>query len=138
MKFLFLILILHSIQQASAEYVLKTREDLDRARKECIVELGIPMTLVGDYQKRIFTPEGVTPCYISCVFKRLELFKEEDGFDTIGYLKQLGKGDGVRDGEAGVRDGVIGCYDKIATDSCMRAFNTYMCFSKGGFLPEGY
>lgn len=110
---------------------MKTREDLTAARKECIAELGVPMTTVGEYQKRVFTAEGVTPCYIRCVFTRLGLFDDKVGFVTDNYIMQLGRGDGVR-------DGIVGCFDNSGTDTCMWAYRGFMCFNKGGFLPEGY
>lgn len=110
---------------------MKTREDLNTARKECIAELNVPMATVGEYQKRIFTAEGVTPCYLRCVFMRLGLFEDKGGFITDDYLIQLGKGEGFR-------AGVTGCYDNSGTDTCMWAFKGFTCFNKGGFLPEGY
>lgn len=120
-----------SFGQASAEFVLKSRDDLNTARKECIAELKIPATTVAEYQKRIFTAEGVTPCYIRCVFYRLGLFDDTTGFITDSYLKQVGRGDTIR-------GGVTGCFDNTGTDTCLWAFRGFTCFSKEGFLPEGY
>lgn len=110
---------------------MKNKEDLARARKECIVELGIPATLVAEYQKRVFNPEGVTPCYLRCVFKRLGLFGEGKGFFVEDYLTQVGRGDTIK-------AGVTGCIDNTGTDECLWAYRGFMCFFKGGFLPEGY
>lgn len=117
-------------QQASADFGKKSREDLERARKECIAELSVPMPTVAEYHKRIFSPEGVTPCYIRCVFHRLGLFEDKGGFITDNYMLQLGRED--------VRGSVTGCYDYSGTDTCMWAFRGFTCFNKGGFLPEGY
>lgn len=117
--------------KASADYVLKTKDDLMKMRKECIAELKIPETLVAEYQKRVFTPEGVTPCYIRCVFSRLGLFDDSTGFLTDHYLTQLNKGETVR-------AGVTGCYDNSGTDKCLWAYRGFICLSKNGYLPEGY
>lgn len=110
---------------------MKTREDLNTARKECIAELSVPSTTVAEYQKRVFSSEGVTPCYIRCIFTRLGLFDDTKGFITDNYLTQLAKGDSVR-------GGVTGCYDNSGTDTCLWAYRAFTCFTKSGFLPEGY
>lgn len=117
--------------KASAEYVIKTGEDLNKARKECVLELGVPATTVAEFKKGIFTQEGVTPCYIQCVFSRLGLFDTTSGFITDNYLKQLGKGDSFK-------EGVVGCFDNSGSDTCIWAYKAFTCFKKGGFLPEGY
>jgi hypothetical protein len=101
------------------------------ARKECITELGIGTDLVAEYQKKVFKPEGVTPCYIRCVFTKLGVFDVTTGFNIDYYLTQLGKGDGMR-------EGVMGCFDNSGTDTCMWAFKAFVCFGKHGLLPEGY
>lgn len=116
--------------QASAEYVIKTPEDLGRARKECVAELGIPASTVAEYKNKVFKPEGVTPCYIRCVFTRLGLFDEKSGFNLDYYVRQLG-----RDGAA---DEVRGCFDHTGDDSCFWAFRGFTCFGKKGLLPAGY
>ncbi|CRK95617.1 CLUMA_CG009075, isoform A [Clunio marinus] len=119
------------IVAVQGDYVLKTLDDLQTARKECILENKVPQELVAEYQKRIFKEEGVTPCYIRCIFTRLGLFDEKTGFITENYLKQLGRGDTVK-------DGVVGCYDNTGTDTCLWAYRAFTCFTKQGFLPEGY
>jgi PBP/GOBP family len=126
-----LINVLFLFPKASAEYIVKTRDDLTNARKQCIAQLEIPSTLVAEYQKRIFTADGATPCYIQCVFSQLGIFSTATGFNTDYYLAQLGKGDTFK-------AGVVGCYDNSGTDTCMWAYRAFTCFNKGGFLPEGY
>jgi len=118
------------VAAVSADYVLKTTDDLNIARKECVLELKVPTTTVEEYKKRIFTPEGVTPCYLRCIFNRLGLFDDKDGFIVDYYMKQLGRED--------VRGGVVGCFDNAGTDTCMWAYRGFTCFLKNGFLPEGY
>lgn len=110
---------------------MKNKEDLDRARKECIQELKVPGGLVDEYRKKIYKFEGVTPCYIKCVFSRLGLFDDAIGFQTNYYLAQIGKGEGVR-------DGVTGCFDNSGTDTCAWAYKGFVCFFKNGFLPDGF
>jgi hypothetical protein len=118
-------------KQASADYVLKTPEDLGVARRECVAELGIPATTVEEYRNKVFKPEGPTPCYIRCVFRRLGLFDDKSGFIIDNYVRQLGRGDGVV-------DEVRGCFDHTGEDTCFWAFRGFTCFLRKGLLPEGY
>lgn len=65
--------------QASAEFQIKTSEDLQKYRGECASELEIPAETVEEYKKWNFKPEGKTPCYIRCVFTKMEIFNDEVG-----------------------------------------------------------
>lgn len=111
--------------------MIKTKEDLNRARKECVAELGILPAKVEEYKKKVFTEEGVTPCYLRCIFTRLGLFDDKMGFITESYMAQLGKGETAR-------AGVTGCFDNSGTDTCLWAYRGFTCFTKRELLPEGY
>lgn len=131
-KFLSTFLSFYNFFQASAEFILKGKEDLELARRECIAEFGIGSELVAEYRNKIFKIEPPTPCYLRCVFSRLGLFDRETGFIIENYILQLGRG-------AGVTDAVRGCFDYTGTtDTCLWAYRGYMCFREKGLLPEGY
>jgi hypothetical protein len=65
---------------ASADFVVKKQEDLQKFRGECVKELNITAEEIEEYKKWNFTESGNTPCYLKCVFIKMELFDDEKEF----------------------------------------------------------
>ncbi|XP_061401859.1 general odorant-binding protein 99a-like, partial [Musca vetustissima] len=66
----------------SADYVVKTRENLLQFRNECIAELEIPENLVEQYKQWQYPNDSVTQCYLKCVFVKFGLFDTTQGFNV--------------------------------------------------------
>ncbi|CAO1421981.1 unnamed protein product [Diamesa hyperborea] len=110
---------------ASAEFQIKTSEDLQKYRGECVQELEIPAETVEEYKKWNFKPEGKTPCYIRCIFTKMEIFNDEVGPIVDNLVLQLGQG---RTDD--IKDDIEKCIDNSGDDKCMWAFKGFGCFKK--------
>ncbi len=64
----------------SADFVVKKQADLEKIRGECVKLHKITPEQVEQYKKWNFTEVGHTPCYIKCVFNKMDLFDDEKGF----------------------------------------------------------
>ncbi|XP_016989082.1 general odorant-binding protein 99a [Drosophila rhopaloa] len=74
---------------ASADYVVKNRNDMLAYREECVKELGIPVDLVEKYQKFEYPNDPQTQCYLKCVFTKWDLFDAQTGFNVENVHQQL-------------------------------------------------
>lgn len=111
---------------AGAEWKIQTQENLEKYRPECATSLGISDDLVTEYKKWNFPNDEKTQCYINCIFKKMGLFDETNGFDVEHLVKQLGQGKN----ETEIRPEVVKCADKNPNKStaCAWAFRGFNCF----------
>ncbi|KAH8384144.1 hypothetical protein KR009_012240 [Drosophila setifemur] len=77
------------ISLASADYVVKNRNDMLAYRDECVKELAIPVDLVEKYQKWEYPNDTKTQCYLKCVFTKWGLFDVQTGFNVENIHQQL-------------------------------------------------
>lgn len=78
----FILAIFAVLAMAAAEcptnFNIKTSEDLANYRTECIASLHLPETKAEDFKKWKF--ETADACYIKCVFNKMGLFDDVQGF----------------------------------------------------------
>lgn len=78
----FILAIFAVLAMAAAEcpsnYNIKTSEDLTNYRTECIASLHLPEQKAEDFKKWKF--EAADACYIKCVFNKMGLFDDVQGF----------------------------------------------------------
>lgn len=113
---------------ATAEWKIQTVENLNTYRPECATSLQIPEDKVNEYKKWNFSNDEKTQCYIKCIFGKMGLFDEKEGFNVERLVKQLGQGKN----ETVIRPEVIKCADKNTqkTNTCAWAFRGFDCFKK--------
>lgn len=76
----FLIALFAVLAVVSAEFTVKTMEDLLKYRAHCVKEVNVTAEEVEQFKKWNFTEEGTAPCYLKCVFIQMELYDKEKGF----------------------------------------------------------
>lgn len=83
---------------------------------------------MNEYKKWNFSNDEKTQCYIKCIFGKMGLFDEKDGFDIERLVKQLGQGKN----ETVIRPEIVKCADKNQqkTDACQWAYRGFDCFKK--------
>lgn len=111
---------------AAEEWTIQTQENLNSYRPECVTSLGISEELVNEYKKFNFSNDEKTQCYINCIFKKMGLFDEKDGFNIDRLVKQLSQGKN----ETVIRPEVVKCADKNPnkTNACSWAYRGFTCF----------
>ncbi|XP_013097467.2 general odorant-binding protein 99a-like [Stomoxys calcitrans] len=117
---------------ASAEYVVKTRENLLQFRNECVAELKVSDELVEQYKKWQYPNDDVTKCYLKCVFGKFELFDAENGFNVENIHHQLVGDNAKADHNDEIHAKIVSCVDKNeqGSDSCEWAYRGATCFFK--------
>lgn len=113
---------------AANEWKIQTAENIAAYRPECATSLSIPEDKVNEYKKWIFSNDEKTQCYIKCIFEKMGLFDEKNGFNIENSVKQLGQGKN----ETTVRPEVVKCADKNTQNSnaCEWAYRGFDCFKK--------
>lgn len=111
---------------AADEWKIQTQENLVSYRPECVSSLSIGEDLVNEYKKFNFPNDDKTQCYINCIFKKMGLFDEKEGFNVERLVKQLGQGKN----ETVIRQEVVKCADKNPNKSsaCNWAYRGFLCF----------
>ncbi|EDW98280.1 general odorant-binding protein 99a isoform X1 [Drosophila yakuba] len=89
MKVFVAICVLIGLVSASADYVVKNRNDMLEYRDKCVKELAVPVDLVEKYQKWEYPNDEKTQCYIKCVFTKWGLFDVASGFNVENIHQQL-------------------------------------------------
>ncbi|KAL1397319.1 hypothetical protein pipiens_009855 [Culex pipiens pipiens] len=113
------------IAVAAADFTVKTTDDLQTYRSECVSSLSISDELVAKYRKWDFPEDDTTQCYIKCIFNKMELFDDNNGPIVDNLVLQLAHG---RDADE-VRAEILKCVDKNTDDnSCHWAFRGFKCF----------
>ncbi|XP_075149050.1 general odorant-binding protein 99a-like [Haematobia irritans] len=120
------------IALSSAEYVVKTRENLLQYRNECVSELKVPENLVEQYKKWQYPEDDVTKCYLKCVFVKFGLFDESSGFNVDYIHQQLVGANAEADHNNDVHAKIESCVDNNEQGSspCERAYRGVTCFIK--------
>ncbi|XP_055323677.1 general odorant-binding protein 99a-like [Sitodiplosis mosellana] len=128
MKYFVAVLLLAAVVFADAEWKIQTAENLNAYRPECANSLSIPEDKVNEYKKWNFPNDEKTQCYIKCIFGKMGLFNEKDGFNVEHLVKQLGQGKN----ETIIRPEVVKCADKNPqkTNACQWAYRGFDCFKK--------
>ncbi|KAL5285381.1 Obp99a.2 family protein [Megaselia abdita] len=70
---------------ASAEYTVKTRENLLAYRDECVKSLSIPAETVEKFKKWDFEDTPLVHQYFACVFEKFGFYTKEGGFN-VGFI----------------------------------------------------
>lgn len=117
------------LPQASAEYVVKTRENFLQFRNDCITELRIPETLVEQYRKWHYPNDDITKCYLKCVFTKFGLF-DTSGFNLENIHQQLAGSGAKLDHNDDLHAKIESCIDKNdqGSDACEWAYRGGTCF----------
>lgn len=110
--------------KVSAEFKIRTGDDLHSYRDACKTELSIPDEEIEQFKKWQFTSDH-SACYINCVFRQMELYDNTNGFNVDNLETQLGQGR-----TESIRADIEKCIDNTITDNCQRAFKGFQCFSK--------
>ncbi|EDW81155.1 Odorant-binding protein 99a [Drosophila willistoni] len=128
MKFFVAICLL--ISMASAEYVVKNRDNMLAYRGECVKELSIPADLVQKYEKWQYPNDAQTHCYIKCVFSKWGLFDVQSGFIVENIHQQLAGGHANHDEE--LHSKIAQCLDKNeqGSNACEWAYRGATCLLK--------
>ncbi|EDW39099.1 GL13898 [Drosophila persimilis] len=128
MKVLVAICVLISL--ASAEYVLKNRDNMLAYRDECVKELGVPADLVEQYTKWQYPNDAKTQCYIKCVFTKWGLFDVQTGFSVENIHQQLELGHA--DHNEAMHSSIAACVDKNeqGSNACEWAYRGATCLLK--------
>ncbi|XP_030564089.1 general odorant-binding protein 99a [Drosophila novamexicana] len=128
MKFLVAACMLFSL--ASAEYVLKNKDNMLSYRAECVKELDVPTELVEQYQKWVYPNDSKTQCYLKCVFTKFGLFDVQSGFNVENIHTQLSRGDANHDDE--LHGKIAACLDKNeqGSNACEWAWRGADCLLK--------
>ncbi|KAL5284374.1 Obp99a.2 family protein [Megaselia abdita] len=74
---------------ASAEYTVKTKDDLIAYRDECVKALDIPAESVEKFKKLEFEDTPLVHKYASCMFEKFGFYTKEDGFNVNFLHKQV-------------------------------------------------
>lgn len=121
----------HSFK-TSAEYVVKTRENLLQYRNECIDELQISADLVEQYKKWQYPNDAVTQCYLKCVFVKFGLFDTENGFNIENIHQQLVGASAEAVHDDALHGKVEACVDQNeqGSNACEWAYRGASCFIK--------
>ncbi|XP_075144695.1 general odorant-binding protein 99a-like [Haematobia irritans] len=117
---------------ASAEYVVKTRENLLQFRNECVEELKVPAEHVEQYKKWQYPNDEITQCYMKCVFVKFGLFSPETGFDVENIHHQLVGVNAEASHDDSVHAKIESCVDKNeqGSNACEWAYRGAICFFK--------
>ncbi|XP_052862705.1 general odorant-binding protein 99a-like isoform X1 [Anopheles cruzii] len=116
-----------SLVQVSAEFVVQTRDDLLKYRGECVKSLGVSDELVEKYKSWNFPEDDTTQCYIKCIFNKMQLFDDTNGPNVENLVQQLAHG---RDAEE-VRGEINKCTGSNTDGNiCHWAFRGFQCFQK--------
>jgi len=117
-------------EQASAEYVVKNRENMLSYREECVKDLGIPADLVEQYQKWQYPNDPKTQCYLKCVFTKFGLFDVDTGFVVENVHTQLMRG--AADHDDALHGQIEACMDKNeqGSNACEWAWRGANCLLK--------
>uniref|UniRef100_A0A1I8PTN3 Odorant binding protein n=1 Tax=Stomoxys calcitrans TaxID=35570 RepID=A0A1I8PTN3_STOCA len=120
------------IALSSAEYVVKTRENLLQFRNECVAELEVPENLVEQYKKWQYPEDPLTKCYLKCVFTKFGLFDAENGFNVKNIHQQLVGVNAEADHDDEIHGKIESCVDKNEqkSDACEWAYRGATCFIK--------
>ncbi|KAM8707131.1 hypothetical protein ACLKA7_011261 [Drosophila subpalustris] len=115
---------------ASAEYVVKTKDNMLSYREECVKELGLSADLVEQYQKWQYPNDAKTHCYLKCVFTKFGLFNNDTGFDVESIHAQLTRGAADHDDE--LHGKIAECVDKNeqGSNACEWAWRGADCLLK--------
>lgn len=113
---------------AAAEWKIQTAENIAAYRPVCATSLNIPEDKVNEYKKFNFPNDEKTQCYIKCIFEKMGLFDEKEGFNVEHLVKQLGQGKN----ETAIRPEIVKCADKNTqkTNACQWAYRGFDCFKK--------
>ncbi|XP_061390912.1 general odorant-binding protein 99a-like [Musca vetustissima] len=116
----------------SADYVVKTRENLLQFRNECIAELEIPENLVEQYKQWQYPNDSVTQCYLKCVFVKFGLFDTTQGFNVENIHQQLVGSHAEANHDDAVHAKIASCIDnnEQGSNACEWAYRGATCFIK--------
>ncbi|KAH8359599.1 hypothetical protein KR093_007788, partial [Drosophila rubida] len=128
---LWLFLTIHILYlQVSADYVVKTKDNMLSYREECVKELSVPADLVEQYQKWQYPNDAKTQCYLKCVFTKWGLFDTESGFNVENIHTQLVRG--AADHDDKLHGEIAACADKNeqGSNACEWAWRGATCLLK--------
>lgn len=119
----------HHGAEHTADYVVKTEEDLLKARTQCVSEVGVSAEDIEKYKRREFPDEEKTRCYLKCMFEKFGLFDEEHGFDVHKLHVQIEDNANV-DHSDETHQKIANCVDNNSqgSDACTRAYRGVTCF----------
>ncbi|XP_036324944.1 general odorant-binding protein 99a-like, partial [Rhagoletis pomonella] len=122
--------------QVSAEYVIKTEENLRQYRQECVAELQVPDEHVQQFRNRQFPNDSITQCYLKCIFNKFQLFDDETGFNVESIHQQLQGAQvappGNADHDDALHDKIAACVDsnEQGSSACEWAYRGSVCGMK--------
>jgi len=108
----------------AADFKISTSDDLHKFRDQCKTELSLTDEAIAQFKKWQFTDEH-SACYINCVFRHMQLYNNDSGFNVDNLVAQLGQGR-----TDNIRPDIEKCVDNSIADHCQRAFKGFQCFSK--------
>lgn len=116
------------MQAYADDWKIQTHDNLSTYRPECASTLNIPENVVAEYKKWNFPDDEKTRCYIRCIFNKMGLFTDEQGFNVERLVKQLGQ----NRNETEVRAEILKCADKneAKDNACVWAFRGFNCFKE--------
>ncbi|KAI8123237.1 Pickpocket protein 19 [Lucilia cuprina] len=119
-------------RDTSAEYVVKTRENLLQYRNECVTELQIPEAQVEQYKKWQYPNDATTQCYLKCVFSKFGLFDTTSGFNVENIHQQLLGSHAEANHDDVLHAKIASCVDKNeqGSNACEWAYRGATCFIK--------
>ena len=118
---------------ATAEYIVKTRENLLQFREQCVSELGIDAEHVEQFKKWQYPNDAITQCYLKCVFIKFGLFSEKEGWNVeLIHHQLLGQAPAADHANDELHNKIVGCIDKNEQGSsvCEWAYRGATCFFK--------
>ncbi|XP_055907728.1 general odorant-binding protein 99a-like [Eupeodes corollae] len=128
MKFLIAVVVLAAL--ASAEYQVKTREDLTKFRDECVAKLGTPQAELEKYKKWNFPDDETAHSYLHCILKKFELYDDEKGFNVEDIHKQM-VGGSHADHSDDTHAKIENCAKEAnAAEANVRAYRGALCFMR--------
>ncbi|XP_037960938.1 general odorant-binding protein 99a-like [Teleopsis dalmanni] len=116
----------------SAEYVVKTRENLLQYRQECVQELNVPAERVEQFKKWVFPNDVTSQCYLKCVFVKFGLFDTQNGFNVENIHQQLQGNTAPATHDDALHAQIESCIDQNeqGSNACEWAYRGATCFLK--------
>ncbi|KAH8419117.1 hypothetical protein KR222_005596 [Zaprionus bogoriensis] len=122
----------HHGAEHTANYVVKTHDDLVKYRELCATQVHATPEDVEKYRKWQFADEEKTRCYLKCVFEQFGFFDAEHGFDVHKVHVQLAGGHANADHSDDTHQKLTECAGNNAegSDACTWAYRGGMCFMR--------